>query len=119
MGEPVEPVVLAKSNLGAVAIDTAKVEPLPTSETIYSITLEQTRSDHAWSQFPLRTTERSFVSCPGTIGTEAFAERVAQCKAMLDTDQGKAFLAGLAADLAGKPLEARSKVEVAEKEVTK
>jgi len=115
MGEQVEPQVLPKSNLGKVAIDTQKVDPLPTDETIYYVTLEQTCSDQAWSQFPLRTTERNFVSCPGTIGTEAFAERVAQCKAMLDTAEGQAFLAGLASDLAAKPLEARSKVEVVEK----
>lgn len=103
--------------MGEVAIDSSTVEPLPSSETIVEIKLEQTRSDKAWSQFPLRTTERPYIVCPGTVGSQRFAERATQCDAMLRTPEGQAFLAGLASDLAAQPLEAKSKVEIVEKQV--
>lgn len=115
MGEPIEPQEVQQISFGSVAIDVQAVKPLPTTEEIAVITLEKTKSDLKWSQFHIHTTERTFISNPGSIGVDEFNVRCAQCRAMLATDEGQAFLAGLASDLVTKPLEARSKVDVVEK----
>ena len=113
MGEIVEPTVVKQLSIAPVAIDVQKVV-LPTEEYLCDISILRTTADRKWSRFEVRTTQRTLDICPGTVGTVAFDALCGACAAMFETAQGASFLSALQAVVAGKPLEARSKVEVVE-----